>query len=107
MPVAYEGGVQVAVAVNFRAADEAEVDIACGHGAHDVEGAGGPECAVDVGRVTHGVEQFGGWDVTHDACFKKAYAMGSVRAFGKGKADQGEAHAHKNIFTVVYLACST
>ncbi len=56
VPVADEGGVQVAVAVNFRAADEAEMDIACGHGTHDIEGAGGPECAVDIGGVAHGVE---------------------------------------------------
>src|ERR1700694_4261203 len=80
VPVADEGGVQVAVAINFRAADEAEVDIACSHGAHNVEGAGSPECAVDVGGVAHGVEQFGGWGVSDDPCFKEAYAMGGVGA---------------------------
>ena len=80
------------------------MDIACGHGAHDVEGAGGPECAVDVGGVAHGVEQRGGWGITHDAYFKEAYAVGGVGAFCKCEGDQGEAHAYKDVFTVVYLA---
>src|SRR5437660_939024 len=103
-PVADDGGVEVAIAVNFRATDEAEVDSASGQRAHDVESAGSPKRSIDIGRVTHGVEEFWGWHVAHHASFKKTDTMGRVCAFGKGEGNQGEPHADKDIFVVVNLA---
>src|SRR5690348_9297991 len=103
MPVADHGGVEIAVAINLRAADEAEMYVACRHRTHHVEGGGCPERAIDVGRVTHRVEQFGCWHVAYHAALEEAGTVGRVGAFGKGKGDEGQAHPDEDVFAVAYL----
>src|SRR5579872_5665927 len=67
LPVTDHGGVEIAVAINFRAADEAELHVSCRHRAHDVEGSGCPERTVNIGRITHCIEQFRRWRVAYHA----------------------------------------
>lgn len=105
LPVADQRGVQVAVAIHFRAADEAQVDLARRHQAHQVDHACGPERAADVGGVAHRVEQFGGGRVAHDADFEEADGVGRVCALRQREGDERQAHTHKDVFSILYLPC--
>src|ERR1051326_4269236 len=107
MPVANHRGIEIAIAINFRAADEAELHIASRHRTHHIQGRSRPEGTIDVGRVTHRIKQLRGWLIAYHAALEEASTVGRVRAFGKRKSDERQAHADEDVFAVAYLARRT
>src|SRR6185312_14317538 len=103
LPVTDERGIEIAIAVNLRAPDEAEVYLACCHGCHDIERASGPYRPCDIWSIAHGVKQFCRWLIADGAGLEESDAVGRMRAFGKSKSYQRQTHADKDIFAIVYL----
>ena len=103
-PVADVGRVQVAVAVDLGAADEAEVDQPLLEQAHHLERARAPERARDVRRVAHRHQRLGGRLVAHDAVLEDAEGARGVRALGEGEGHERQPHADEDDVAVPDLA---
>jgi hypothetical protein len=103
-PVADVGGVEVAKAIDLGAADEAQVHQPLLEQRHDLEGAGAPERARDVGRVAHREQRLGRRLVAHDAVLEETGRSGGVGALGVGEGDQRQAHADEDQILVADLA---
>src|SRR5258708_8715215 len=103
LPVSDDGRVQVAIAVNLGAADEAQVHLACSQQSHHVQCACSPGCPGTIWSVAHRIEQLLRRLITHNTDLEKPYTGGRVGTLRQGKRNQREAHAYKDIFAIVYL----
>src|SRR5436309_3270950 len=74
------GGVEVAVAIDFRAADESGLNVAALQQTHEIDRARAPHGSGDVRRIAHGVEELRRRLVADDAELEQADGVRRVRA---------------------------
>ena len=95
-PVTDVGGIEVAVTVDLRGAEEAQIDQPLLEEPHHIDGPGAPEGARDIGGVAHGHERLGCRPVADDPVLEEPDGSGGVDALGEGEGDQRQAHADEH-----------
>ena len=92
----YPVRVEVAEAVEFSAADEAEIDPAALEQVHDVIQAAASQRPRDVWRIAHRKYGLKRGPVAHDAIFENPDRIRGMEFLGDGKPEKREAHADED-----------
>ena len=93
-------GVQVAEAVDLRAAYESQIHSAGLQQTHDLVQTGAVERARHVGRIAHGEDRFQRRPIADNAVFENADRGGRASFLGHGEAEQRQAHADEDLVAV-------
>src|SRR5581483_7940870 len=96
--------IQIAEAIHFGSAQEAEMytpRLQQAHHAHHVEAL---RRTPDVWRIGHGVDQLGSRRSADDTICEQSNCIRRMSAFSNYKGDQRQAHADENIFAILDLA---
>ena len=97
-------GVDVAEAVYFGAADEAEVHVSVLEEHHHFEQASGPRGGDHVGRIAHRVQVGRRQPIADEAVFEQADRGRRVGALGQAECQQWQTHADEDDFAIGNLA---